>query len=255
MNGFLRGFTGVLGSLAVVGAGAGMAYGVATIVDDSSAENDAQLQETTAATPMETSIADIPAPSPTTSVVGSREIGGVLRTDNRTTFALCVDTSSLVDAAGIQIAAVTSAEAAAASVMGHPNWPQLASQHTSSGPAPQGLAVTPAQVDAGCPTEPAAFDPVAGPVGTEYVGDNSGRRVQQASPYLFHVYVLPEEEIFRIVGHPDGAPVSSTHAGTEEKLCYEDVCYPVTIGLYFSPTEIADTLLVASEIEHVVGLR
>jgi hypothetical protein len=105
-------------------------------------------------------------------------------------------------------------------------------------------------VRAGCPVGPALYDPLGGPEFGDYVGNNDGRIVDRASPFRIHVYVLSEEEIFRVVGPPEGV-----HTGTEEKVCWRDACAEVTQGLYVSPQRLEDTDLLVRELAYDLGLR
>jgi hypothetical protein len=141
-------------------------------------------------------------------------------------------------------------ESAFSVVMDNPLWEKAASQRTFAGPAPESLARIPPVIESGCPSEPAVYDPRAGPVIDGRVASNVGRVTQRASPYLFHIYVLPKEEIFRIVGSPD-----RFHFGAEELLCVGDECHEVTIGLYYSLEDLSDTTRVAREMEYILGLR
>jgi hypothetical protein len=105
------------------------------------------------------------------------------------------------------------------------------------------------RVNAGCPTGPSLYDEIAGPEFGEYVADNQGRWVDQASPYRVHVYVLPEEEILRVVGPPE-----NIHSGTEELVCAEDSCTEVTDGLYVSATRLDNMALLVRELSFDLGL-
>jgi hypothetical protein len=241
VNEFRRTALGIAGSLALVGAVAGVTYGVATVVDVGTSDSETRVQETVA--PGATTVpTGEPRPSATPASEKTREVGGLLQTANRDHLALCVEAVNVANALAIETAAVPRVQDAVDKVMEHPDWAKIAR-------AP-GLAEAPAQIVSGCVSPPVALDPEAGPVFTEFVVDHVGRSVDQASPYLFHVYILPAEEIFRIVG-----PSENYHWGAEELICYGDDCEPVTWGLYFSPDEVEDPDLIAREIEFVIGLR
>jgi hypothetical protein len=217
-----------------------MTYGVASVVDDSSGEEDARVQQTALAATADASAS--PAASVTPAGEKTREVGGFLQTANRDHLALCVEAVNVANASAIETVAVARVQDAVDRVMNHPEWAKVAR-------AP-GLAEAPAEIVSDCVSPPVALDPEAGPKFTDFVVDHVGRPVDQASPYLFHVYILPAEEIFRIVG-----PSENYHWGAEELICYGDDCEPVTWGLYFSPDEIEDPGLIAREIEFVIGLR
>ena len=240
MNSFLRGFGGVLGAVAIVGAGAGMAYGVATVIGGSSSGDEAQVQETVAPAPTADASAS-PAASASPSEK-SRRVEGMLLTDNRDALRICVQVIDLADAAAKEADAVTDVELAMSEVRTHPRWVQALSP---------GQSETDSAVKAGCPVGPAYYDARAGPSFGEQVGDNRGRCVNSPSPYLVHMYVLPEEEILRIVG-----PSENYHGGPEEFICGEGgVSVWVTTGLYFSPTELRNPAVVTRDMEFAIGLR
>jgi hypothetical protein len=176
--------------------------------------------------------------------------GGLLRASNRKDLAVCVEALHFPDDEAVQAEARLKLEAAFANVMKNSLWQRVAMQPTYAGPPPELLAKTPARIEFDCPVGPAVYDPVAGPVIGDYVGENLGRSVQVASPYLFHVYVLPEDEISRFVGSSD-----NFHFSTEEVIWDMDVGSPVTIGLYFSPGELDNMSLVVRDVEFVIGLR
>lgn len=240
MNRTIRSVGGVLGALAVVGMGAGMAYGVAMIVDDSSGEDDARVRETLA--PVPTVDASASPMSSATTAAKSRPVEGMLLTDNRDALRICVQAIDLPDAVAKEAEAVTKVGLAMSEVKAHPRWQQALTP---------GQSATDAAVTAGCPAGPAYYDPRAGPIFGERVGENRGRCVESPSPYLVHVYVLPDEEILRIVGSPE-----NYHGGPEEYICGDGgVSVWVTTGLYFSPTELRNPALVTRDMEFAIGLR
>jgi hypothetical protein len=232
---FRRAALGIVRSLALVGTVAGITYGAASVMDGSEEGGSAMPSSASLESPRHEA---------------SRNVGGLLRTDNRDRFALCVEARDFADNQSVEEAAVANLATATSMVQENPLWTAVATERTALGVAPEALVDAPADISRGCPGEPAAFDEVAGPRVGEYVGENLGRVIDQASPFLFHIYVLPDQEIFRIVGDS-----SNFHFGTEEKICHGDVCYPVTIGLYLSPMDASDPARVASEIEFVIGLR
>jgi hypothetical protein len=235
----LQGALGVVGSVAVVATAAVVTYGVASLVDGSSSEDEARVQESVTS-PFGTGNA---SPDASASAADKTTVvGGLLRADNRDHLALCVDAVNVDDDLAIEAGAIARVQEALAQVMENPDWVRVARSPELSTAAPE--------VSPGCPISPALFDPKAGPALSEFVRDNVGRCVDQASAFLFHVYILPPEEILRVVGTSE-----NYHFGSEEDICYGDERRPVTTGLYFSPTEIEDPALIAREIEFVVGLR
>jgi hypothetical protein len=253
MRKLLRTGGGVLGSLAIVGAGAGLAYGVAALVDESSRGNEAVTQFTASHTPNGGSVpvaTSSEQETPSRTQEPSQYVGGLLRSSNRSELAICVQAIGFPDTEQIESEAVQDVAVGMARAMQQPLWDDIASQGTfGPSPSPDLVTATP-EVASGCPAEPAALDPQAGPVVGEYVTENLGRVVQHSSRYLFHVFVFPDDEILRIVGDSQ-----NLHSGIEEKICDVDVCSPVTIGLYFSPEELKTTTLVDREIGFVIGLR
>jgi hypothetical protein len=105
------------------------------------------------------------------------------------------------------------------------------------------------QVVAGCPESSVTNVPTPNAFG-EYVWNRPGRIVERPSPHVLHVYILPPEEIFRIVG-----PSGNYHGAEEESLCFGDECYTVTDALYYSPNDLDDLLMVTREMEFTLGLR
>jgi hypothetical protein len=106
------------------------------------------------------------------------------------------------------------------------------------------------EIVSGCPNAPTLYDPVFGPAVGNSVFENVGRIVSEPSPYVIHVYVLPEGEISRVVGGHQ-----YLHLGAEEQICEGDVCYEATTGLYVSPAELNDQMLLVKNIEFALGLR
>jgi hypothetical protein len=240
VNEFTRTALGIVGSLALVGTAAGVTYGVASIVEDGSGEAEPWAQVATVTPSEGAPSSSTPESSSPTPVFHT---GGLLRSSNRDHLAVCIDTSNIRNTPDVEASALSDIEMAFSQVRQHPLWGGIASPE---------LAARSPEFTSGCPATPAFYDKDAGPwdPDDERVTENRGRRVEQPSPYLFHVYVLPEEEIFRIVG-----PSGNLHSGTEEVICDHDLCFPVTAGLYFSSTELQDTASVAREIEDLIGLR
>jgi len=232
VNGFMRGAAGMIGSLAVVGAAAGVTYGVASLVDDSYVEEDSALQETV---PQAGATA-----AATASTYESNWIGGFLLTDNRDKLSVCVNAIGVTDKAGAEASAVANLAVALSELKKSPKW-ELAVQLSP-------LAAN-TQVVGGCPEGALSSVPTPGKFG-EKVWNTPGRIVERASPHLVHVYVLPEEEILRIVG-----PSQNYHGAVEERLCYGDVCDVVTKALYYSPSDLSNAELVTREMGFALRLR
>jgi hypothetical protein len=163
-------------------------------------------------------------------------------TDNRELLAVCVQAFDFSDNATIAASAISDLTAAFQRVRENPLWAKAAPNPT--------IAASPPELALGCPSPPAVYDAQAGPSFGDNVSENVGRPAEQASPYALHVYILPHEEIQRIVGGRN-----NFHGGTEEVICYGDQCFGVTTGLYFSPEELADMELVVQNLNFALGLR
>jgi len=166
--------------------------------------------------------------------------GSRFLTSARDRLSICVDSSRLsADAAEVaQSQGELAIEAAIAELAAtHPGW----AKEDFSNPAPV--------VDTGCPVEPALYDPERGPErGDLYTV--IGRTVSEASRYRVHVYILPEDEITRYVGQ------SGYRVTTEELMWIDvDVLFPVTSGVYLSPSDLRDTTLVRESLDDAIGLE
>jgi len=171
----------------------------------------------------------------------SNWIGGLLLTDDRDKLSVCVNVVGLTDKAAAEASAVANLDAALAEVKKNPKWESEVERTP--------LAAN-TEVLAGCPEGAlTSAAPTPGKFG-ERVWNTPGRIVEGASPHLLHVYVLPEEEILRIVG-----PSQNYHGAVEERLCYGDACYVVTQALYYSPSDLDNIELVAREMEFALSLR
>lgn len=213
----------LLGSLAAVGVGVGMAYGVATIVE---------LESTFA-----------PSTGAEATVDPGKEstwIGGLLITDNRDELSICVNAVGLSDKAGVEASVVASVDAALTEMKKSPRW----ESEIEKTPVAANTKVV-----AGCPEGTLISAPTPGEWG-ERVANYTGRVVNHASPHVLYVHVLPEAEILRIVG-----PHGNHHVAIEELLCSGDQCLVATQALYYSPSDLADVELVTREMEFALSLR
>ncbi len=174
---------------------------------------------------------------------GSQQVEGLLMTANRDRLAMCVQvvrSGRDLEAAGGRVAVEAKAkervEAALVEVAKHPYWQQ------------RGLtaAVASRVVDAGCPSGPP-------PVDSSYpkpIESISGHRVKEASYYRVFVFVLPAEELERLLGASDWreAPQEMLQVGV-------DVFAEVTTGLYISPQELGAPAFLEDLLEKGIGLE
>lgn len=166
--------------------------------------------------------------------------GSRLLTSGRDRLAICVQAVGLVSEAvdGTEKAGESAVEVALADfAQNHPDW------------AGRGLSSPTPVVDIGCPAVPSLHDSQAGPVDGAHLSTVIGRTVTAASYYSVFLYVLPDDEIARVAGS------SRLRLTTEERICEVDVCTEVTVGVYLSPREVADTRLLAENLAPAVGLR
>lgn len=166
--------------------------------------------------------------------------GSRLLTSERDRLSICVDSAGLT-ADVVEVSEsdgkVTVEAAMSELAASHPSW------------AKKDLSDPPPVVDIGCPIGPALYDPNRGPQGGDLYSV-LGRTVSEASPYRVHVYLLPEDEVSRVVGE-------SGYRVTTEELMWSDVdvLSPVTTGVYLSPTDLRDTTLVRESLDDAIGLE
>jgi hypothetical protein len=237
VNEFRRTALGIVGSLALVGTVAGVTYGVASVLDGLDPQERSGLVEATgAATPAGT------AAPPTAASDRTNLVDGVLLTDNRDRLSLCVERSDVTGAPQVEATAMSAIATALEEIKQHPRWELI----SSTSP----MAAT-TEVVQDCPRGPALYDPLAGPEYGEFITANAGYLVQKPSPHKVHVFVLPDEEIFRVVGGPE-----RSHEGIEEVFCPgADSCVAVTRGLYLGVSELGDATLIQRELQDALGIR
>ena len=73
--------------------------------------------------------------------------------------------------------------------------------------------------------------------------------MRNASPYLVHIYVLPETLLDAYFG------ALEWRSTTEEYLCGGHECVGVTQGLYLSADELGNPVLLADFLDSAIGLE
>ena len=171
-----------------------------------------------------------PTPSP-----APRRAADALLAPNRETLAICVD--GVDEASAAVPGARARVEQALALIAQHPHFVQA------------GLAAVPPVVDDGCPLGPYLLEPnVSWENGAPIRG--AGRRVEEAGIYRLFVFLLPPQELARVIrGDLDNRRTA------EEMLCAGHQCWEVTTGLYLTPEEATDGPFLATRLTKGLGLE
>lgn len=156
---------------------------------------------------------------------------GLLLTANRDRLALCIELPGvpLADQASVELAVedVLSTVSAAVSTT-HPE-----------------LGDPPPVVDVDCPGERPS--PSSSWAGSYF--ELPGRRVEDASYYRVHIYIVSAEELSRMSGDPP------FQLATEEFACNGDDCRDVTMALYLSADQVGDARFLKDNLEKALGLK
>ncbi len=172
---------------------------------------------------------------------GSRFVEGGLQTANRDRLAICIQAvgsgPDLAEAGGgpaLEVLGKARLEAALAEVRKHPRW-EL-----------KDFGALPPLVEIGCPSGP---PPVTEPAYLKPIESLLGHVVTEASYYLTFVFILPQQELDKLLGG------STQRVANQEGICGGDVCFPVSVALYVAPQELGDMPFLIDGLEQAIGLE
>lgn len=153
---------------------------------------------------------------------GVEGTGTVLRTSNRSILEVCVQFVDVPDNSPAATQAIGNVETAVAQVAADPALSR------------RGLVTSETNVDLGCPAPPA---------------EGHDTTVETPSPYLFFVFIVPDEDLARYVGQYSAPYIS------QEFTCEGDSCVEVTAGLYFGHSEASNATRVSTVVRYALGLE
>lgn len=179
-------------------------------------------------------------PTPSAAVVPvppSRQItNSALLTANRDRLEICVEVVSPARAAPID--ARQHIERALSQVTQHRSWRSAR------------FGIGPPTVTTGCPGDPFLLRPGVTVLDGSPSGSTRFPRVSDASRYRLFVFVLSDQELKRVI-----QGVFDVRTVTQEMLCYGRTCIPVSLGLYFSNSELANQQFLQDRLAQGLGLE
>lgn len=106
-------------------------------------------------------------------------------------------------------------------------------------------------VDIGCPGPPQLLQPTPASLGEVRDPFVNTRRVNNASPYKIHVYIVPETVLDAIPG------IHLQRRAVEESICFRgnNECVEVTTGLYLTAKDLGDSAFMYAQLVRVIGLE
>jgi hypothetical protein len=161
------------------------------------------------------------APSDAPSVL----VHSALQVSNRDRPAVCVDAVDTEET--LETIAASVVEAALPALVEHPTW-----DRTDYATKP------PTIVEQGCPTGPALYSADNSNVSNLF--EVRSRFVVTASYYRLHMFVVSTEEMNRLGGR------EAFRFSSEESVCSDDGCVPVTQGIYVSEEDLADQAFITN---------
>lgn len=158
-------------------------------------------------------------------------------------FSFCVDTFGLAESSGALVSLRNEARNAIdegiEEAKDHPFWNQTGLE-----------TALPATYVEGCPQPPLpSVTTDEWKDGEPVDGGLQRYATETRSPFFYHVFVMPLDEIDALLGG------TRTRGTGQEIECQGHVCGPVSFGIYVTPEEINNASFMAETMEYALGFR